>query len=472
MSSKNIFLAKHLGLAILQDVEEDEKALSDGAQPRLAAKKNKSEHITPDEYQRRHRVFSFNSIGTPRTPKITVARVDYEGLITKEEFRDRHSVYRSPRRSSSHRRISIPREEYQNVISRDVWQQRYRLFEDGWIQSPRTPDDYVPVITDFQRRMGIWENGEESDTEFALARRSLPVLSPSNKLTKARDTVDDDNDGVLQEFQRMWEQYEKNRNIFENPPVAPSPGKNQKRRKKRPSKKDEKTDDSDEVGNSSSDAAMWEKTKKPIRKNISSGSSISPMKIFGRSSEESLSLELKKTKDIFLPGEELVKQWLPKLNILLETETELASGPTKVTSWMWIGDQDDADALEYENPLKFTHVVNCMEGDWDPPDDFPKDISYTSFDATDDEFHNIVEDYLSVENHLQRIKNSEGRLFIFSSSGINRAGAIAASALISLEGLVITEAVKKLKAARGQVIRNQGFQKQLVYLAGERGKLA
>jgi len=436
-------------------------------------KRNKSEHITPAEYQRRHRVFSFNGVGTLRTPKITVPRDEYEGLITKEEFRERHSVYHSPSRSSTPIKISIPREEYQNVISRDVWEQRYRLFEDGWKESPRTPEDYIPVITDFQRRMDIWENGEESDTEFALARRSLAVLPPSNKLTKARSTFhDDDNDGVLQEFQRMWEQYEKNRNIFENPPVPPSPGKKQKRRKKRPSKMDEKADDSDEVGNSSSDAAMSEKCKKPALKNISSGSPISPMRILGTSSEERLSLELKKMKEIFLPGEDLVTKWLPKLNILLENETELAIGPTKVTSWMWIGDQDDADALEYENPLKFTHVLNCMEGDWSPPENFPKEISYTSFEATDDEFHNIVVDYLSVEDHLKRIKNSEGRLFVFSSSGINRAGAIAAAALISLEGLIITEAIKRLKAARGQVLRNQGFQRQLVYLAEEIGRLA
>jgi len=83
-----------------------------------------------------------------------------------------------------------------------------------------------------------------------------------------------------------------------------------------------------------------------------------------------------------------------------------------------------------------------------------------------------VADYIQVENWLERIKNTKGRLLVFCNCGVNRSGAIAAAALISLEGLIITEAVKRLKVARGQVLRNLGFQKQLVYLAEERGKLA
>ena len=56
-------------------------------------------------------------------------------------------------------------------------------------------------------------------------------------------------------------------------------------------------------------------------------------------------------------------------------------------------------------------------------------------------------------------------------AGVNRSGLIAAAALMVNDGVDVVKAVERVKVARGTLLYNKGFQRQLVELAHEEGRL-
>ena len=76
--------------------------------------------------------------------------------------------------------------------------------------------------------------------------------------------------------------------------------------------------------------------------------------------------------------------------------------------------------------------------------------------------------YPSVRRFVDSALSTGGRALIHCELGVNRSVTLAVAYLIDTEGVALTQAVRQLRLARPNMLRNEGFRRQLVQFAAER----
>jgi hypothetical protein len=163
--------------------------------------------------------------------------------------------------------------------------------------------------------------------------------------------------------------------------------------------------------------------------------------------------------------------------------------PAEVMPCLLLGNSAHGENVELLQKLGVTLVINCAE-DHVPRDHYPRlraaGIDVVGFASMDQANYPLLEKHLDhvlelirgcVEKGKQQqqqqhgdtagsvaapVGASNGKCFIHCQAGVNRSGALAIAALVEMTGLPLVEAAKRVKAARGRVCTNQGFQLQLV----------
>jgi len=148
---------------------------------------------------------------------------------------------------------------------------------------------------------------------------------------------------------------------------------------------------------------------------------------------------------------------------------------SQVAPWLLVSDEPSASKCELLRQHGVTHVLNCGGPDC------ARDLCAMAAGALYKQVDALDRDgYLLLERHWdeawsfirEALTQTEPRILIYCRAGINRAGCLAAAALMVHNRLPIIEAVRRCKEARGGVLLTKVcLQQELIRLAASEALL-
>lgn len=150
------------------------------------------------------------------------------------------------------------------------------------------------------------------------------------------------------------------------------------------------------------------------------------------------------------------------------------SGPAQILQGLYLGDYSDADSLGLLQELGVTHMLNCAcagygydnESDWCP---FPPEVGireYHELGAEDNVRYNICRHFDEAFEFIDSaIRSTSGTVLVYCAKGMNRSPAICIGYLMHDQKMDVLSATKTVANARGKILTNTQFQKQLVHFA-------
>ena len=148
--------------------------------------------------------------------------------------------------------------------------------------------------------------------------------------------------------------------------------------------------------------------------------------------------------------------------------------PTKILDYLYIGSYWDANNPQYLQRLGITHVLNCTANQSNP-DRCPYHADtgilwYEGLPAIDKETYDILQ-HVDAANTFINKAMTGGKVLVHCTMGVNRSVVLVACYMIGVLKMTLLHTVKTLKERRGTVLRNVGFQRQLVTYAKRKGQL-
>ena len=101
----------------------------------------------------------------------------------------------------------------------------------------------------------------------------------------------------------------------------------------------------------------------------------------------------------------------------------------------------------------------------------PLGIKYEQFEADDSAYYNMTQHFKRAKEFLDDAKSSGGVALVNCALGVNRSGFICTAYLMVSEEMGLLEAVRTIKKKRAVVLCNDGFRRQLIGLARDKGLL-
>ena len=150
------------------------------------------------------------------------------------------------------------------------------------------------------------------------------------------------------------------------------------------------------------------------------------------------------------------------------------ASPAQVTDYMYIGGYKDAENWQNLRRLGITHVLNMAAMRKTCVNPYPPQsgvVGYEAFDADDHEMYNVMQHYPRAKAFIDRARWSGGKVLVHCAMGVNRSGAMCCAYLMTEQKMGLLDAMRQLKRARGTVLCNRGFQKQLLRLAKQKGSI-
>ena len=155
-----------------------------------------------------------------------------------------------------------------------------------------------------------------------------------------------------------------------------------------------------------------------------------------------------------------------------------SNGPAEVCNRIYIGNKYNAHDASLLRRLHITHVLNCAarpeheggNGLTSPYDD-ASNITYLAFEAHDTIGYPMLIHYNAAKRFLDNALRQGGRVLVHCELGINRSGVICTAYMMESEELPLLTAIKRIKNDRPTVLVNEGFQKQLINFARDKGLL-
>ena len=164
-------------------------------------------------------------------------------------------------------------------------------------------------------------------------------------------------------------------------------------------------------------------------------------------------------------------QWLVLIFCVLVIIQGFPRGASKILDHLYIGGEDAATNINLLKELKITHVVNCVTGYTKTGQNFYGKIKYMGFAAEDDDDYNIFQHFDDVYRFIEEARKSGGKALVHCIMGVNRSGALCVGYTMIYKNMGPISAVEFVKKARGCLLSNENFQRQLVTLARKRGYL-
>ena len=154
-------------------------------------------------------------------------------------------------------------------------------------------------------------------------------------------------------------------------------------------------------------------------------------------------------------------------------DAELQALPCKIMPWLLLGDAATASQLEVLRGCSVTHVLNVAgSGEGCHQVAVAAGAKYKQLNAQDREDYPILQmHWAEAWAFLREARDQDGVALVHCQGGVNRAGCVAAAALMVQERMPVVAAVQRCKAVRGTVLVNAGFQQELVRFAEAEGLL-
>ena len=145
---------------------------------------------------------------------------------------------------------------------------------------------------------------------------------------------------------------------------------------------------------------------------------------------------------------------------------------SKVLDFLYLGGEVEALDRNIIKENNFTHVINCAVTDCPTGAEYYGDgIKYLGFKADDREGYDILQHFQETYDAIEDARTSGGKVLLHCIMGINRSGALATAYVMLHKNMDVISAAKFVKAARGCILTNQSFQKQLIQFACEKNLL-
>lgn len=145
---------------------------------------------------------------------------------------------------------------------------------------------------------------------------------------------------------------------------------------------------------------------------------------------------------------------------------------SKVLDHLYLGAEEDATSLSTIRRLGITHVINCAAiyistG----PSFYGNSVKYLQFEAEDDEDYNMIQHFGKAYDFIEDARRSGGKVLLHCIMGVNRSGLLAVAYVMVHNNVGPITAATYVKKQRGMLLTNEGFQRQLICFARERGNL-
>eukprot|EP00310_Coccolithus_braarudii_P008765 CAMPEP_0183372364 /NCGR_PEP_ID=MMETSP0164_2-20130417/108258_1 /TAXON_ID=221442 /ORGANISM="Coccolithus pelagicus ssp braarudi, Strain PLY182g" /LENGTH=195 /DNA_ID=CAMNT_0025549051 /DNA_START=52 /DNA_END=639 /DNA_ORIENTATION=+ len=145
--------------------------------------------------------------------------------------------------------------------------------------------------------------------------------------------------------------------------------------------------------------------------------------------------------------------------------------PVEVMPHLLLGDKRSASELHMLEALGITHVVN-VAGTFGKTAAHGQCSAYLQLHAQDEEGYPILARHLAETSaFIHRAREEGGRCLIHCQAGLNRSACLAVAELMISERLPLLDAVRRVKAARGDLLTNESFRAQLIDVARAHGLL-
>ena len=158
------------------------------------------------------------------------------------------------------------------------------------------------------------------------------------------------------------------------------------------------------------------------------------------------------------------------------------SGPASIIDGqLYLGDYSDANSFGLLTELGISHVLNCAGAGhvtgtgthWCP---FPPEVGireYQELDAEDTARYQLCNHFESAFEFIDSaLKTLQGnKVLVYCAKGVNRSAAICVAYLVHNGKTDLLSAVRTVADARGRILTNGNFQRQLINLARSVGLL-
>lgn len=161
-------------------------------------------------------------------------------------------------------------------------------------------------------------------------------------------------------------------------------------------------------------------------------------------------------------------------SIMLEANNSSSSRksrqPSQLLDHLYLGDRSDADSLGMLSELSITHVLNCagacsgfLSGHLGGGATSIR--AYQALDAEDTETYDMLQHFNSAKQFIDGARECGGKVLVHCARGINRSVTICVAYLMVDQQMDLRTAVRSVAKVRGNILKNIGFQKQLIRFA-------
>ena len=145
---------------------------------------------------------------------------------------------------------------------------------------------------------------------------------------------------------------------------------------------------------------------------------------------------------------------------------------SKVLDFLYLGGEMEAKNKDHIQEYNFTHVINCSAKDCPTgPSYYGDGVKYLEYTADDREGYDILQHFQETFDAIEDARTSGGKVLLHCIIGVNRSGTLATAYVMVHKHMDVISAAKFVKAARGCLMTNESFQKQIVAFARKRNLL-
>jgi protein tyrosine phosphatase len=142
--------------------------------------------------------------------------------------------------------------------------------------------------------------------------------------------------------------------------------------------------------------------------------------------------------------------------------------PVRIMDHLWLGDLAAAEDVSRLRELGITHVLQCA--DREAAANYG-DMPTLMLGARDEDGYDMRQHLPVAASFIERARASGGRVLVHCMAGINRSGFIVAVELMLNARIEVLEALRRCFRARGLILLNESFRKQLLQTALAHGLL-
>jgi len=170
--------------------------------------------------------------------------------------------------------------------------------------------------------------------------------------------------------------------------------------------------------------------------------------------------------------------YLDKVFRIVENPLRFPKDMSKVLDHLYIGTYGDAVEVDQLKRAGITHIINCVEDTRQykhayktGAEFYGEEFKYLGFMSQDDESYPILVHFEDVYSFIEDARESNGKCLIHCMAGVNRSAALCVAYLMVHQSMGAISAVETVLNARGMILTNAGFVKQLVKFGSDRDLL-